>query len=146
MLSTGLWRWYINITITILANIHRPVFSCSKLTSTLQVCPYLRGNTLCLRYVPNRVMLSIGLWRWYSNTTITILGIIHRPVFYLRHDASETGFCLHLQKALIEAASHRLRTPVCFCLRRQRLALSTGPTWVGCHFHSATKKGMLHIN
>jgi hypothetical protein len=28
-------------------------------------------------------MLSVGLWRWYINITITILDIIHRPVFYL---------------------------------------------------------------
>jgi hypothetical protein len=27
-------------------------------------------------------MLSIGLWRWYINVTITIPGIIHCPVFY----------------------------------------------------------------
>jgi hypothetical protein len=26
-----------------------------------------------------------GLWRWYINITITILDIIHRPVFYLKH-------------------------------------------------------------
>jgi hypothetical protein len=29
--------------------------------------------------------------------TITILGIIHRPVFYLKHDVSETEFCLRLE-------------------------------------------------
>jgi hypothetical protein len=29
--------------------------------------------------------------------TITILDIIHRPVFYLKYDVSVTGFCLHLQ-------------------------------------------------
>jgi hypothetical protein len=42
-------------------------------------------------------MLSIALWRWYINITITILNIIHRPVLYLKHSLSETGFCLHLQ-------------------------------------------------
>jgi hypothetical protein len=26
----------------------------------------------------------IGLWRWYINIAITILDIIHRPVFYLK--------------------------------------------------------------
>jgi hypothetical protein len=35
---------------------------------------------------------SIFLWRWYIKVTITILNIIHRPVFYLKHDISETGF------------------------------------------------------
>jgi hypothetical protein len=29
--------------------------------------------------------------------TITILDIIYRPVFYLKHDVLETGFCLRLQ-------------------------------------------------
>jgi hypothetical protein len=38
-----------------------------------------------------------SLRRWHSNTTITILDIIHRPVFYLKHDVSDTEFCLHLQ-------------------------------------------------
>jgi hypothetical protein len=42
-------------------------------------------------------MLSIGLWRWYINITITILDIIHRPVFYLKHDVSKTGFYFRLQ-------------------------------------------------
>jgi hypothetical protein len=83
MLSIGLWRRYINITITIVDIIHRPVFYL-KLNSTLYVCLYLTGNTLLLRYEPNRLMLSIGLWRRYINITITIVNIIHRPVFYLK--------------------------------------------------------------
>jgi hypothetical protein len=29
-------------------------------------------------------MLSIGLWRWYINISITNLDIIHRPIFYLK--------------------------------------------------------------
>jgi hypothetical protein len=72
----GLWRWYINVTITIMDIIHRPVFYL-KLNSTLQVCPYLTGNTLRLRYEPDRLMLSIGLWRCYINITITVVDIIH---------------------------------------------------------------------
>jgi hypothetical protein len=83
MRAIGLWWWYINITITILDIIHRLVFYL-KLSSTLQVSPYLTGNTLHLRYEPSNLMLSIGLWRWYINITITILDIIHRPVFYLK--------------------------------------------------------------
>jgi hypothetical protein len=35
-------------------------------------------------------MLSIGLWRFYINTTITNLVIIHRRIFYINHDVSET--------------------------------------------------------
>jgi hypothetical protein len=95
MLSVGLWRWYVNITITILDIIHRPVFYL-KLNSTLYVCPYLTGNTLRLRNESNRLMLSIGLWWWYINITITIVDIIHPTAFDL-HDVSETGFCLRLQ-------------------------------------------------
>jgi hypothetical protein len=30
-------------------------------------------------------ILSIGLWRWYINITITVLDIIRHPVFYLKH-------------------------------------------------------------
>jgi hypothetical protein len=41
-------------------------------------------NALRLRYGPNRLMLSIGLWRWYINITVTILDIIHCSVFYLK--------------------------------------------------------------
>jgi hypothetical protein len=83
MLSIGLWRWHINVTITIPDIVHRPVFY-SKLNSTLYVCPYLTGNTLRLRYESNRLMLSIGLWRWYINITTTIPDIVHRPVFYIK--------------------------------------------------------------
>jgi hypothetical protein len=42
-------------------------------------------------------MLFVGLWRWYINITITILDIIHRPVFHLRHDDFGTWFCLRLK-------------------------------------------------
>jgi hypothetical protein len=42
-------------------------------------------------------MLSTGLWRWYINITITILNIIHRTVFHLTHNVSETEFYLRLQ-------------------------------------------------
>jgi hypothetical protein len=38
-------------------------------------------------------MLSIGLWRWYINITITILYII----FYLKHNVSDTVFCFRRQ-------------------------------------------------
>jgi hypothetical protein len=61
-------------------------------------------------------MLSIGLWRWYINITITILGIIHRPVFYLKCNVMETGFSLRpevepSQLGSIDRAILFLRTP-----------------------------------
>jgi hypothetical protein len=34
------------------------------------------------------LLRSLGLWRWYINITITILDIIHRPVFYLKHNST----------------------------------------------------------
>jgi hypothetical protein len=38
-----------------------------------------------------------GLWRWYINITITILNIIHLPIFYLKQNVSETELSLRLQ-------------------------------------------------
>jgi hypothetical protein len=96
LLSSSQTEIHIFITITILDIVHRPVFYL-KLNSTLYICPYLTGNTLRLRYEPNELMLSIGLWRWYINITITILDIIHRSCLFLKHDVPETGFPLRLQ-------------------------------------------------
>jgi hypothetical protein len=88
------------LTITIMGTIHRPVFYLKfngtihrpvfylKFNSTLYVCPHLTGNTWRLRYESNRLMLSIALWWWYINVTITILDNIHHPVFYLKHNVS----------------------------------------------------------
>jgi hypothetical protein len=94
MRSIGLWWYYINTTITILDIIHCPVF---YLKLYLTLYPYMTGNTLRLCYEPNRLILSIVLRWWYINVTITILDIIHCPVFYLKQDVSETEFCLCLQ-------------------------------------------------
>jgi hypothetical protein len=71
-------------------------------------------NTLRLRYEPNRLMLSLGLSRWYINITITILDISHRLFLHMKHYIPETGFCLRLH---VEHTA--------------RLALSVGPNWVG---------------
>jgi hypothetical protein len=35
--------------------------------------------------------------RWIFNTIIEFLEIIHRPVFHLKHNVSETEFCLLFQ-------------------------------------------------
>jgi hypothetical protein len=42
---------------------------------------------------------------YVETITVKILDIIRRHVFYLKHDASETGFCLRVQ---VEA-EHSLR-------------------------------------
>jgi hypothetical protein len=71
--------------------------SCLLIKAHDGYCSYLTGNTLRLRYEPESLMPSIGVCLRYINITITIMGIIHRPVFYMKHDVSETGFCLRLQ-------------------------------------------------
>jgi hypothetical protein len=63
-------------------------------------------------------MLSIGLWRRYINITIRILDIIHRPVLYLKHDVSETGFCLRLQVEITQVGPIE-RASLCLCAGTQ---------------------------
>jgi hypothetical protein len=41
------------------------------------------ANEIKLQQTRYRIR-SIGLWRWNINITVTILNIIHRPVFYLK--------------------------------------------------------------
>jgi hypothetical protein len=53
---------------------------------------------------------SIGLCRWYSNITLTILDIIHRPVFYLKYDVSETGVCPRLQVEPTQSSRNQTET------------------------------------
>jgi hypothetical protein len=43
------------------------------------------------------------------------MDIIHRPVFYLKHNVSETGFCLRLQVEFIQLGF--LKTETEFSLR-----------------------------
>jgi hypothetical protein len=117
--SIGL-RWcYINITITILDINHRPVFYL-KLSSTLYGFPYLTGNTLRLRYEPNRLMLSIGSCRCYINITTTILDIIHRLAFFFKTQLNSIGFSVPHRKHITSPlraqevnATYRFVTTVC---------------------------------
>jgi hypothetical protein len=44
-----------------------------------------------------QVNASYSLWRWYINITTSILDIIRRHVFYLKHEVLGTKFCLCLQ-------------------------------------------------
>jgi hypothetical protein len=96
MQSLGLWRWYINITVTVLDINHRPVFYLKHVWQF----SYFTGNTLRLRFESNRLMRSIGLWRWYVSINIAILCIIYRIFFYLKRRLSETGCCLWIQRTL----------------------------------------------
>jgi hypothetical protein len=52
-------------------------------------------------------MRSIGLRRWYINVTIAVLDIIHGSVFYLKHDVSDTGFCLRPQMKPTQSGPNR---------------------------------------
>jgi hypothetical protein len=46
----------------------------------------------------------------------TILGIIHHPVFYLKHDVSEIGFCLRTQVELNQLGQVHRHTEECCSL------------------------------
>jgi hypothetical protein len=62
MLSTGLWRWYINITITILDIIHHPVFYLISLDR-------LSPDVIVFKFVPRNLLVSLRqgfLWRTLS--------------------------------------------------------------------------------
>jgi hypothetical protein len=50
------------------------------------------------------------------------MDIIHRPIYYLKHNISETGFCLGLH-----VESTQLGPIYRASLSGQRLALSVGP-------------------
>jgi hypothetical protein len=64
------WRWYINVTITILDIIH--LLFKTQLNSIGLSVPRRKHITS-----PLRAKQVIGLWRWYVTITITILDIIH---------------------------------------------------------------------
>jgi hypothetical protein len=59
----------------------------------------------------------------HKKITITILDIMHRPVFHLKYDISETGFCFCL---LVEPTQLDPIDRVSPSFRGQRLALSIG--------------------
>jgi hypothetical protein len=112
MLSIGLWRWYINITITILYIIRRPVFYIKLYFIGLSV-PH--SKHINYHYKPNRLMPSKGLWWWYFNVT----QFWTYQSFILERDISETRLCLRLQVeptqiGPIERAILCLLTPVGF--------------------------------
>jgi hypothetical protein len=58
---------------------------------------------------------SKSLLLWYINTIIQFLDIIHLPVFYLKQNVSETGFCLRLVYAqlnrLLPEDGDRIQSP-----------------------------------
>jgi hypothetical protein len=61
--------------------------------------------------------------KWFNQagTIIELLDIVHRPVLYVKHDVSETGFCLRPQVKLTQLDPIDRATP---CLRRWGLVVS----------------------
>jgi hypothetical protein len=59
------------------------------------------------------------------------LDIIHPPVFYLKHDISETGFCLGRQVNLLSGKKYLELASV------SGTALSIGTNWVGTDWRRA---------
>jgi hypothetical protein len=81
-------------------------------------------------------MLSMGLWRWYINITVTILGIIHRP--FLKCEASYTGFRFRFQVeptqlGPIDRPGHYLRI-----LAPERDITNQTQSKLSAHTHEAT--------
>jgi hypothetical protein len=48
------------------------------------------NNIIYIHIIYNNIMS-------YISVTITILGVLYRPVSYLKHEISETGFCPHFR-------------------------------------------------
>jgi hypothetical protein len=67
---------------------------------------------------------------WPVSTTITILDIIHRRVFYLKRDISETKFCLRFQVEITQVgptdiATREIETSSFYCGHLSRFNLMT---------------------
>jgi hypothetical protein len=86
MLSTGLWRWYINITITILDGLENRDYGPRDPSRWPRGTPYPHKLALTSLISGGR---SVGIVRSPTKATviiITILDIIHCPVFYLKQN------------------------------------------------------------
>jgi hypothetical protein len=96
MLSVGLWRWYVNITDTILDIIHCPVFYLHLNSIGLSVCQrkYIKSTPRAQQV--NAIYRFVTMVYYYNCHNS---GHIYRPVFYLKHNVLEIGFYLRLQVA-----------------------------------------------
>jgi hypothetical protein len=86
-----------------------------KLNPCLRIFPWLAA--ICVvhtNFANNNWTISIDLWRRYINNTITILDIVQRPLFYLKHSVSETGFS---PRFLAERTQVYRKERVSACLR-----------------------------
>jgi hypothetical protein len=78
-----------------------------------------------------------------------MLDIIHRPHFYLKHNASETGFCLRLQVSLLSSAQQIALVSVVMLGERERECVCVCETnaifWVQLgRFHLKTETVTSH--
>jgi hypothetical protein len=98
---------YINITATILDIIHRSAFYLKHRMDnyrTSQEAHYVSATE------PNPLMRSIGLWQWYINIPITILNIIHCPVFYLKQKMDNVRTALEIHYFSATEPNRLMRT------------------------------------
>jgi hypothetical protein len=77
-------------------NFHCHALSFQYLEAFLWNVPFFHPHIV--RFLKSILIIpwSVCLWPRYVDVTITILDIIHRRVFYLKHDVSETRSCLRL--------------------------------------------------
>jgi hypothetical protein len=84
---------------------------------------YFTAVDKCISPINSPKGMAEQILRCQHTHSITILDIIHRPVFRIKHSSLETGFCLRLP-----VEPNRLfRIEPVSVVRRQRLALSVGP-------------------
>jgi hypothetical protein len=89
---------------------------------------------------------SKGLWRWHSNLDVTVLDIIHRPLFYLKHSIWEIGSCLRLQlqpTRMAYSLSLERRRSWSFCsnnLRSFHLKQEKESVWETSRFNEKTER------
>jgi hypothetical protein len=113
-------------------------------TTNLHTCSISSSLSQTPRQI--RILVTKGVKLTHNRTkpvrhgdiiTITILDIIYRPVFFLKHHVLETGFCLHLQVEPTELG-----------LSGDRLALFGGPTtrWFDLWLKTPHRKGIMLRN
>jgi hypothetical protein len=118
MFSILLWRWYINTTITILniiyIYIYRTIYNVQNCDDGIIIqlsqfwTLYIYRTIYNVQNCDDGILIQLSqfwtlyiyiqddlwcseLWRWYINTTITILNIIDRPVFLFKTKLNSIG-------------------------------------------------------
>jgi hypothetical protein len=96
--SIGLWRWYINITTTILDIIHRLIFYLNHTVDNV-----LTSQEIIYIYATSQ---TVYCDLWVSDYCInTIMDNVHHLVFCWDRNVSEIKFCLRLRVEFIHLLS-----------------------------------------